>query len=218
MNITTNTRSGSIRLVLFLVGITIACFWKGGQELYTALTNRRPTAISYEEYLKTKPKAAWLMLTNCALDLSRAASHTYQGAERPYELFVPVSSRALMDDEKIAVMVATKNPRLIDTVMEMKTLKSETEQETWAIKNHERLFPMDDVQGLVRFGLDMKESERRKIAELDKNIVADFIILNDGAKPSLTAGLGFCAIGAAALAGGFLMVRSRREASASDVL
>src|ERR1044071_1574759 len=101
MKIKCSTQSGSVRLILFFVIAMAGCFWKGGQDLFTAISNRQPMTVSYDGYLRTKPHAAWLRLTNCELDLSRAAYHSMAGAERPFELFVPVERRDAADEEKI---------------------------------------------------------------------------------------------------------------------
>jgi len=69
MKIRYSRESGSVRLVLILAIVVIGLFWAGGQGLYTYFTNRKPTAISYQDYLKNKPKKLWLMLTNCVLNL-----------------------------------------------------------------------------------------------------------------------------------------------------
>ena len=217
MKIQTSAESGSIRLLLFFVIIMIGCFWKGGQDLYVALSNRQPAAMSYDTFVKTKPQAAWLRLTNCTLDLSRVAFHSVKGVNRPYELFIPLTSPGLTNDE-IHVVLATKNPELIATTIEMQSLKTDAETAAWAIKNHERLFPERTVQGLARFGVDMKDSERRKLMALDQDIVKDFTMIDDGSKPNLNSGLSFCGVGLLFLLGGAWYLRSRREESAADVL
>src|SRR5690242_4150540 len=86
------TKSGSARLGIFLVILTAGMLWGGGQNLYTALRNRHPTTMSYEDYVKTKPSATWLVLTNCEIDLTDACVKTYYGSKTPTEIYVPVRS------------------------------------------------------------------------------------------------------------------------------
>jgi hypothetical protein len=218
MKIQTSAESGSVRLLLFFLVVMIACFWKGGQDLYVVLSNRQPAAMSYDAFIKARPQATWLRLTNCTLDLSRVAFHSVKGVNRPYELFVPISSRNATNEESIHVILVTKNPVLIATTIEMQSLKTDAEIAAWVVKNHERLFPERDVQGLARFGVDMKDSERRKLMALDQDIVKDFTMIDDGSKPNLNSGLSFCGVGLLFLVGGAWYARSRREQNAADIL
>src|SRR5215467_2440448 len=87
---TEKAESGSVRLGLFLLVITAGMLWAGVQNLYTAFGNRHPTTMSYEDYVKTKPSATWLVLTNCEIDLTDSCVKTYYSSKTPTEIYVPV--------------------------------------------------------------------------------------------------------------------------------
>jgi hypothetical protein len=218
MKLQCSTESGSIRLALILIGITIAMLWSGGQSLYTAAMNRRPTTMSYDDYVKTKPKATWLVMTNCSLHLTESCFKSYYGGKNATELYVPV--RRLGPDakkEQVHVVLATKDPNALATFSEMQNLKTEEAARLWAVKNRSRIFIRRNVGGLVRFGVNLKDSERRKLASLLQNAADDFIILEEGAQPSFVEGLGL-STGGLVLAGCMVLyVRRNREPATTDV-
>jgi hypothetical protein len=209
--------SGSVRLAIFLVVVTIGMLWGGGQSLYTAIMNRRPTTMSYDDYVKTKPKATWLVLTNCCLRLHEACFKSYYGGKNATELYVPVrSQRPEGKKEKVQIVLATKDPNALATFSEMQNLKTD-EAAVWAIKNYQRLVLRRNVGGLVRFGVNLKDSERQKLANLLQNASDDFIILQEGAQPSLAEGLGL-STGGLMLAGCMVLyVRRNREPTAAEI-
>ena len=166
MKIAKSWRAGFGRAVWFFIAIVIGLFWMGGQGIYTALMNRNPTMMSYDDYLRAKPKATWLMLTNCVLDLSNAAYKSYAGSKQPTELYVPVRSLVTRTNRQVAVLLATRDPALMATFSEMQNLNSETKPTDWVLKNKDRVFPHRDVQGLVRFGIDLDDKDRRRLAKL----------------------------------------------------
>ncbi len=221
MKIRSSHESGSFRLGCILVIIVGGLFWAGGQGLYTYFTNRKPTAISYQDYLKTKPKAVWLMLTNCVLAISRASYMTVAGAPAttsPTEIFIPVRS-SFDDDGKVSVLLASRNPEYLATFAEMQNLesKSDAEAAAWGTKNYQRIFPRRDVVGLVRFGMDRNDKDS-KLANLYKNAEQGMIIIDENKEPSLVTSLALVMAGFALVVAGVLIRRRNQESSVSDVI
>jgi len=73
------------------------------------------------------------------------------------------------------------------------------------------------VGGLVRFGVDLKDSDRDKLAGLMKNASDDFIILEEGAQPSMAEGLGMSIAGLMLLGGMGLYACRNKEDSAPEL-
>jgi hypothetical protein len=208
--------SGSVRLGFFLIGIIVAMFWAGGQGIYSAISNRNPTVMSYADYVKSKPNSTWLSLTNCVLDLSDSAYRTVGVTKKPLELYVPLHAKGSSNDT-VQVVLATRSPELIKTIMEMETLGSRAAAEEWEAKNHDRLFPKRDVSGLIRYGIDLKSYERTKLMGIQANLAKDFIILNEGQKPDLGKSLAFLATGVMAVAGCGLYLKANRQISTDEI-
>jgi len=163
----------------------IGLLWGGGQGLYVALKNRQPTAMSYEEYVKTKPKAEWLVLSNCVLNLPDSSYRASKTSDTPTMLFVPVSVPKNSDSKKVQVILATKDEAMLETMKEMQKQKSSTSALTWILKNSDRCFPKKDISGIVQFGIDQKDSERSKLSKLQGDLADDFIIIQDGEEPKI---------------------------------
>jgi hypothetical protein len=216
MKILYSRQSGASRLGCLFIVIIIALLWAGGQGIYTAVSNSSPTVMSYAQYVQTKPNSDWLKLTNCVLNLSEASYKSYAGSQRPTELFIPVQRR-ISDSGKVHVLLATKDEELISTFMEMQNLPRSTDIMEWASQNRDRIFPHRDVMGLVRFGIDMKEKERKKLAKMQESIAQDFIIVDDGGQPSLLQGLGLFGGGLALVFGFVFFQRRSGEVTATDI-
>lgn len=211
------TESGSIRLGIFLLAVTAGMLWAGGQNLYTALRNRRPTTMSYEDYIKTKPSATWLVLTNCEIDLTDSCVKSYYGSKVPTEIYVPVRSvNAGRSNQVVHVVLATKDKEQLATLSEMQHLESKGAL-TWIIKNRKRVFCQRNVSGLVEFGVDLKDRDRDRLSALLKNADKDFIILQEGAEPSMAQGLGLTIGGVMALGLMVIYVLRSREPSAAEI-
>lgn len=187
----------------------ICSFWAGGQKLYTAITNRTPTVLSYDSYARTKPSADWLVITNCQLNLTRASYLSYASSADPYEYYVPVES-CNSPTGKVHILLKTADPELKATIAEMNKLNSDAAARAWVLKNYRRAFPRLDVRGLVRYGIDLKSSERDQLAHAEKNIAQDFIILDSDSQPSFAAGIA-CTITGFALLATLLLYSNRKR-------
>lgn len=148
--------------------------------------------MSYEEYLKSKPKAEWLVLTNCVLNLPDASYLKSKTSDAPKMLYIPVTAGKKSDDKKMHVILATKDEAMLETMKEMMQQKSPTAALTWIAKNLDRCLIKKDISGVVQFGIDQKDSERKKLSSLQGDLAEDFIIIKDGEKPEfIISGLMF---------------------------
>jgi len=218
MRTSTNSQSGYISLILVFICVIILLFGMGAQGIYTAVKNRKPVVMSCEEFSRIKPKAAWLALTNCTIDLSSAAYETliYQNVAIPSELFIPVRSASEKEPVKDTVLLATRDPELMKTLREMESQPSEEALKEWIARNVERVFMRRDVKGLVQFGVELDTKQRRKLAKLQDNLAPDFIILSEGKKPEFTQSFGYLALGSVFVVISVVMVRRGREPAAAD--
>jgi hypothetical protein len=201
MKTSVNSESGFVKLALIFGCVIILLFYMGAQGIYTAIKNRNPAVMSCEQFANNKPKAAWLSITNCVLDLNDACYATlkYKGAELPTELYIPVRSASAKEPGKEArdnIVLMTRDPALMKTIYEMEKIPNEKEFKEWLARNADRLLVRRDVKGLVQFGVELKTEERRKLASLQDNLAKDFIILDEGKRPEFKQAIGFLALGA----------------------
>ena len=184
--------------------VTIALLWAGGQGVYTAVTNRQPVRLSYDEYIATKPKASWLELTDCVVAVPEAAVKKGKVAKISKEAFIPLHSPNAKDD-KVHVLVATSAPETLELLRQLEAAPNDAEAIELLVQRKDALYAKRTVKGLVRFGIEMKDEDREKLASLDKNLVEDFVVLDEGKKPEMGLNLSLMGIG---LLFGVLWIRS----------
>jgi hypothetical protein len=218
MKRSTNSQSGFVRLTLVFVCVILLLFGLGAQGIYVAIKNRNPAVMSCEDYSRTRPKAAWLAITNCVLDLSSAAYETlkYQNMEVPTELFIPVRSASERQPAKDTILLATRDPELMKVLREMESVPSGEEFKEWLARNADRVLVRRDVQGLVQFGVELDKQQRRKLARLQDNLAPDFIILDEGRRPEIKQSVGYLALGAVMVVVSIVFVRRTREPAPAE--
>lgn len=192
--------------------VTIGLLWGGGQGVYTALTNREPVRLSYDEYIATKPKASWLELADCVVAVPEAAVKKGRVAKTSKEAFIPLHSPNAKDD-KVHVLLATSDAETLGLLRQLEEAPNDVEALKLLVERKDDLYTKRTVQGLVRFGVDMKGKDRAKLASLDQNLVDDFIVLDEGRKPEM--GMSLSLLGLGLLLGGFWVRSANKSAPRS---
>jgi hypothetical protein len=177
--------------------LTIGLLWGGGQGVYVAATNRQPTVVSYEQYVATKPRASWLELTDCVLSLTDASVRSSRFEKRAQEAFIPVHPAGDFQG-KVHVVVATEDKATLDLIDRLNAAPDQAAALKLLGENAGQMFQKRSVRGLVRFGIDMQDKDRRKLSSLDANLAEDFIVIDEGKQPELATRL-------AMLIGGLLL-------------
>jgi hypothetical protein len=174
------------RLGCILIIGTIALLWGGGQKIYTGIINRTPASFPLADYEKAKPPAHWLKLTDCRLSVGEAMVRK-DSSNSVAELFIPLRPPG-PSSGKAQVLLATKDTGLLLVWAQVDSVRSE-QQAIEVLTTHRDKLYNRQVQGLVRYGIDLKDKDRRELAKLGSTLASDFIILDDGEKPSLGLGL-----------------------------
>jgi len=184
-----------------LIGILAGLLGWGGQGLYVYLRNPSPAELTCDAYLTQRPDAEWLALAGCQLRLTDAIyEHDLGSASRPNRLFIPVHASDAEPGAKTGLVVETRDPGLLAAYQEVLALDrrqdlSDAEAEAYVLEHAATLFPRRDVQGLIRFGLELEDEDRREIAGLADELTPDFVILEEGARPQPWLSLGAFAAG-----------------------
>lgn len=189
--------AGRIGCIVFI--LIIGLFWGGGQELYTAAVNREPLEMSLADFNKQRPDRHWLKLTNCQGDLTQA-SYLYVGSSVT-DVYVPLTVPDAAENEKVHVVLLDKSPATQALMQKVMDAKTEAQQEAFVKENLAAIQAYkkpSTIEGMVQFGINLKDEDRNKIKGADKNLVEDFVIIKEGERPSWVTGL-------AMLAGGILL-------------
>jgi hypothetical protein len=183
--------------------IVIALLWGGGQGVYTALKNRQPLEITVSDYIAKKPNAEWVTLKEAQLNLLEAAHKERLG--KISEIFIPVRPKGESTGALVHILLSTKDKDIVAALEDLDNSGGTMKEAMNAASRHaDKLFMQKDVSGLIRFGIDSDDKTRNKLAKLDMKLTADFVIMNDGAAPSLFGSIAMLGIG---LLVGFFMLR-----------
>lgn len=194
---------------------TIALLWGGGQLLYTSLKNRQPVTMTAKEYLAHRPSAEWVHLTAAHVDPAEGATIGFLGTVS--ELYIPVRSPGDNPGKPVTVLFHTKNAQLVSLMREVGRTKDNPAAQTKILaENAKVLFGPREIMGLVQFGIEADDKNRRKLVNLGMNLSKDFVIIADGETPNLAQGL-IMTIGGLAL-GFFLLRRSAPSRAAPPPL
>ncbi len=184
--------------------IAIALLWGGGQGVYTALKNRQPLEITVSDYIAKKPNAEWVTLKDAQLNLLEAAHKERLG--KISEIFIPVRPKGESTDGPVHILLSTKDDAIVAALEDLNKSGGTMKEALNAASRHaDKLFMQKDVSGLIRFGIDSDDKTRAKLAKLDMKLTPDFVIMNDGAAPSLLGSMSMLGIGVLV---GFFMLRS----------
>jgi hypothetical protein len=171
------------RIGCFLIFAVIGLLWMGGQGVYTGLTNSKQTEMTLADYVQKKPTATWLKLKDCQVSTLDAAYTSKLGSIT--EVYIPLRAPGSPPEEKVHVLLATKDKATLAMIKRMSEMKNDQEMLKFAIENGKQLLNTRDVNGIVRFGIELKDKDRRKLANLDKNLTPDFVILSEGEEPHI---------------------------------
>ena len=52
-------------------------------------------------------------------------------------------------------------------------------------EHYDEIAPVREVTGLIEFGMELKDSERKQIQSLGENLDPDFVLLKEGEEPKM---------------------------------
>jgi hypothetical protein len=176
-----------MRSKFFLIMVTIALLWGGGQGTLTLLTNLSPKRYSVDTYIQKRPPEKWLQLADGELNMLEVSYMSILGVGPLTEIYIPLRPVGYKDGDRDQILVATKDPELLDLAWELRDAKSSEEIARVILQSGKSLSIHRDVKGLIREGIDLKDSDVRKLRKVNPNLADDFIILAEGARPEPTA-------------------------------
>jgi hypothetical protein len=95
----------------------------GAQGLYVGLTNRKPSAMTYQEFLEKKPSSGWLEISDARLNLLSAIHESNRFTGTIKKVYIPVGSSAAGEragegagDGKVHLLLLTKDEAILQTL------------------------------------------------------------------------------------------------------
>jgi hypothetical protein len=193
-------------LILVMLGLFIA----GGQGCYEAVRNRAPHEMTCADADKGLPEAQWLHLKDCTLNVLGAAYQTRNG-KPTNEIYIPISGGG--ENKLSRIVLKTNDPDVVAVVKEMAALDEKNTSGFLAFmaRNKDRMFRTKDVKGMVQAGIDKSDKVQSKLREMNKELAADFVVLDEGREPGfIKSGL---MLGGGALVGVLLLAIGRGGSS-----
>jgi hypothetical protein len=187
-----------------VIAIVLCAF--GVQFTYEAVRYGKQLEISCADYIKHRPDARWLKLTDCEYDFEHLAYEQDQTGDKYNHIYLPL--RAVGDDSLLTNIVVKRSDEAIREVV-------------WGLEHgqsrpigFDRLM-MDlgkPTEGFVAFGFSLSDKERDELGKLNLGLTDDFVLVDDGAQPRLAAGIIMLVLGLGGLGVlGWLIIRQIRK-------
>jgi len=166
--------------------LMLALLWAGGQGVYEALSNRSPESLSCEAAQTTPPRSGWVHITGCKVNVLEAAYKTRAGVATD-DIFIPLTAGGQGGAKTVRLVLATKDPDIVAVVKEMSALDQNDKKAFFSFlaKNAKRLIRDKDVSGMVQSGIDKNDKIHRRLKELNQDLAADFLVIDEGREPRL---------------------------------
>ena len=199
-----------MRLMILLLIVAGACLWWGTQNTYVALRDRKQLEITCADYIKKRPEARWLKLTHCEYDFDHLAYEAMKGGKIT-KVYLPLRPEGEESGQPTRIVVVRDDEEMLSTTEAL-------EHDDAVVKNAEDRV-MESLQkpaeGLVQFGLDLNDKDKKDLANLGLGLDKDFVLVDYGEKPKLQKGLIVLMIGLGAVGlFVFLLLRRFRKSKA----
>lgn len=194
-------------LGVFLLLMGIIVLPMAAIELKDGLAAKKPTPLTWKQFGNEKPKSGWFKITGAQLDVVNVVWVESIVTGKMGNIYVP--ARAANDegveDTPIEMLVKINDPKIAATVQELKKLDKGTDEAAmkYVLSHAEQLIIERPLEGTLADGFDEVDSgDKSAIQGAGATLANDFVILQEGAKPSiggrifmLLAGLSLSALG-----------------------
>jgi hypothetical protein len=182
----------------------------GVQKTYVAVRDGSQFQISCADYTtQRRPDASWLRLTDCEYDLDHyAVKYDKDSSSKIERVYLPLRPVGIKTGPTVIVVERRDDDMLRVIEWAERGGGHDPPQPAFSRIQAQLDRPTD---GVVLDGIDLDSHVKDELAKLDLELASDFVIIDNGAKPSLLAGIIMLVIGVL-VAGGctFLFLRELR--------
>ena len=157
---------------LFVLFLPFLFLYQGSQDLYTFFVYSNPRKMDCQDFLKQSVDGRWYALRNCDFDMSNHVK-TKDADGNVTEFYVPVRSR-----NKASNLVVSFGEESLQKITRL-----EKKGKNPRTKQHKRLLGKN-IEGVLQYGL-LKESSFRNFGFDQSKLTADYVIIEEGKRPSL---------------------------------
>lgn len=204
-----------IRILLLLVGLPLLAI--GSEGLYHAIRNGERRAMTCEQFVRERPKAAWLKLTNCDVDYIGAGYLESNG--RISELLFPIRPAGQPRNIPAVAIVATKDSGALGIAQNTIGNGQQPDQEAFLVMMLSIVTSLNasrEMDGYARVGMVEALNARRVVSGLAGPLDPSPVVIDLRGQPSIVVPAVEIAAGALALlVFAVLRIRARRPARAA---
>lgn len=201
-----------VRIALVLVGFPLLAH--GAEGLYHAYKSRTRAQVTCEQFHRQRPRSGWLGLTGCEVDYVRAGYRETRG--RVTELFFPVRPAGSSPAVPSALVLSTRDPRLLAIIDRELAGPAQKDQEAFLVMMLQVVTAMRtsrEIEGVTRSPIEMLWT-RRTFGAIKAPLADTFTVLDLHARPRFLFPAVETAVGALALVLAALFARPRRTGAA----
>ena len=181
-----------IGLFLVLLGLTLLPI--SALELRDNMATKAPTPLAWAQFVADKPEAGWFKVSGAQLEVADAlwVEDTRNGEMG--NIYVPARAAGNESDEEkpIEMLVRVDDPKIAQTVRELQEIDKGSDEAAmkYTLSHLEQLIVARPLVGTIAEGMDDVDSDDKNLIEkADITLASDFVILQEGEKPSLVARL-----------------------------
>ncbi len=178
-----------IRCGCFLFALALFLVGTGAQGVWTAAVHGKRKDVTYSQFMAARPNAGWYRIKGGALNVLDAVWSENKRSKEIKTVYVPLKSPDKLTDPNTHVLVKTEDAGVISVLTQRQAISDADEQaQRKFVKQHlSELVLARDVEGTIQTGLDAMGGDRDKVAKNHDGLDKDFVILEDGVRPSMGA-------------------------------
>jgi hypothetical protein len=199
-----------VKALVLVAGVCLLAV--GGEGLSTLLANRRPSAISCEEYARLRPDVAWIRLSGCEVDYLGAGYREANG--RVQELLFPARPGGQSRNAPAPLVAATRDPAALAIAERTIGGGRQPDQEQFLVmmlKILTLLRASRELEGFRRTGLFARVHTRRALSGLTAPLIPGVTVIDLHSRPDIRWPAIEIAVGTALVGMALLWFRRSRQ-------
>jgi hypothetical protein len=192
---------------MLVVGVLalVSAGW-GVQKIYVAIRESHQVTLSCADYVTKRPDARWLKLTDCEYDFDHLAYMANSSGGKYTAVYFPLRP-AGEEGGATHIVVKRDDAAMLDVVYAF-----EHGNENPPGRDPVLATLMKPVEGLVQYGLDLDDKDKRELEKLDLGLANDFVLIDNDSKPNIRLGIFLLVLGLVTLSGlAVFAVTTRRD-------
>lgn len=194
---------GVFLLLLGVIGLPFA--WNDFQQ---TRTTQKPQTISWAQLEADMPDEGWFEITGAQLETTEAL-YVDEGGKIG-NIYIPArkAGSEIGSDQPISVLVKVEDAKIRTFLEQLKAEdKSASAAEKLMLANIDKLQIRRTLRGTIAEGVDaLDDKDKGAIKRSDAKLADGFVILQEGATPSVSGRFFMLLLGAALTGGGLLLI------------